>query len=196
MLANDPNANRARRRGTHARSTRRKSLGMTLYELLVTLAVGAILVGFAVPSFRSYVQSTRVTSATNDFVAALNVGRAQGIAHQEDVVLCASTNPNATTPTCSGTFSDGWIVFNDCNGDGAPTTGANVCLGGTTPERIIHAGEGSGTFTAGVSLIRYQLNGMPSTGAQDFDLCMGGYATGRRISINTVGRVSTGNFSC
>ncbi|MDH3637751.1 MAG: GspH/FimT family pseudopilin [Gammaproteobacteria bacterium] len=162
----------------------------------MTLAIATILVAFAIPSFRSYVQNTRVTSATNDLVAALNIARAEGIIRQEDVVLCSSTNSNAPTPACGGSFSNGWIVFNDCDGDGAPTTAANVCLGGTIPERIIHAGQGNGSVTSAVTLIRYQLNGMPSTGAQDFDLCVGGAAKGRRIGINNVGRVSTGDFTC
>lgn len=173
-----------------------RSAGLTLYELLVTLAVAIILVGFAIPSFRAYVQNTRVTTATNDFVVALNIARAEGISRQEDVVLCSSTNPNTDNPTCGGTFSNGWIVFNDCNGDGAPTTGANVCLGGTVPERVLHAGRGNGTITAGVTLVRYQINGMPSTGPQDFDLCLSGTAKGRRIGFNTVGRVATSDLTC
>ena len=189
-----PHGHRGR---THsAPAARRRSLGLTLYELLVTLAVGIILVGLAIPSFRSYVQSTRVTSATNDFVVALNIARAEGISRQEDVVLCSSTNPNTDNPTCGGNFSTGWIVFNDCNGDGAPTTGANVCLGGTLPERVLHAARGGSTITSGVTLVRYQLNGMPSTGAQDFDLCLSGTAKGRRIGINNVGRVATNDHAC
>ncbi len=166
--------------------------GLTVYEMLVALAIAAVLIGFAIPSFRTYVQNTRVTSVTNDFVAALNVARTEGITRQEDVVLCASTN----LASCGGTFGNGWIVFNDCNGDGVPTTGANVCLGGTTPERIIHVGRGDAAITSGVTLVRFQLNGMPSTGAQDFDLCMAGYAKGRRIGINNVGRVSTADHNC
>jgi general secretion pathway protein G len=52
-------------RGTVA-SRRRNSLGITLLELLVTLAVFGILVTLAVPGYRSYVERSRVARAIGD----------------------------------------------------------------------------------------------------------------------------------
>jgi general secretion pathway protein G len=43
-------------------------LGFTLIELLVALAIGAILVAVAVPSYLSYVQSLKVNVATQDIL--------------------------------------------------------------------------------------------------------------------------------
>ena len=53
--------------------------GFTLLELMVTVAVAAILTTVAVPGFRDLVQNNRVTSQTNELVAALTMARTEAI---------------------------------------------------------------------------------------------------------------------
>jgi len=57
------------------------SRGFTLVELLVTLAVLAVVLGFGVPSFQNMVESNRVTSVTNSLVGLLNYARAEAMRH-------------------------------------------------------------------------------------------------------------------
>lgn len=68
------------------------SRGFTLLELLVTLAVLAIVLGLAVPSFQGIIQRNRLTAATNELVAAIQLARAEAIRRNRQVVLCPTTN--------------------------------------------------------------------------------------------------------
>jgi len=65
----------------------RYSRGFTLVELLVTLAVLAIVLGFAVPSFQNMVESNRVTSTTNNLVGLLNYARAEAMRYGRTVAV-------------------------------------------------------------------------------------------------------------
>ena len=55
---------------------RAQSRGFTLVELLVTLAVAAILLALATPSFADLLRANRLAAANNALVTALNVARA------------------------------------------------------------------------------------------------------------------------
>ena len=87
--------------------------GFTLIELVVTMAVVAILAALAAPSFTSLINSNRLTGAANDVVAALQVARMDAIRRGESVVLCPSTNGT----TCGGANWSRMIVFSDRNGN-------------------------------------------------------------------------------
>lgn len=66
-----------------------KGAGFTLVELMVTLAVAAILLTVGVPSFRQLIISNRLTAAANDMVVAINVARSEAIKHNAAVNLNA-----------------------------------------------------------------------------------------------------------
>jgi len=51
--------------------------GFTLVELLVTLAVAAILVGFALPAMNNFLDQRTATARINDFVLAVNYARSE-----------------------------------------------------------------------------------------------------------------------
>ena len=53
--------------------------GFTLIELMVTLAIAAILLGYALPSFNGFVDQRNMTSRINDFVLAVNYARSEAI---------------------------------------------------------------------------------------------------------------------
>lgn len=75
--------------------------GFTLLELLVTLAVLAVIAAMAAPSFSNLINSSRLTGAANDLVAALQVARMEAIRRGVSVQLCPSTDGTS----CAG---DDW----------------------------------------------------------------------------------------
>lgn len=88
----------------------RPSGGFTLLELMVTVTVMAVLLAIAVPTFRNTIQRNRVSSASNDMLAALSYARTTAITRSQLVSMCPS--PDGTTCTSAGlAFEPGWIVY-------------------------------------------------------------------------------------
>ncbi|QNK70156.1 GspH/FimT family pseudopilin [Variovorax sp. PAMC26660] len=90
--------------------------GVTLVELLVVVSIIGVLLAWAVPSFNLMIQRNRMASESNGFVGDLQFARAEAIKRGQPVTLCPA---NATSTACanSATWSTGWIVFNDPNGN-------------------------------------------------------------------------------
>jgi type IV fimbrial biogenesis protein FimT len=103
-----------------------KQSGTTLLELMVVLAVSAILLTIGIPSFISIAASSRLTSATNSMVASLHLARSEAIKRNSRTVLC----PSATGTACaaSGGWHQGWLVFHDINNNAALDAGEAVIL--------------------------------------------------------------------
>ena len=89
--------------------------GFTLVELMITIAVLAIVLAVAVPSFQGIINRNRLVSASNEVVAALQLARMEAIRRNGRVELCPSTNGTS----CSGSdwtrmivrvVSDGTVV--------------------------------------------------------------------------------------
>jgi type IV fimbrial biogenesis protein FimT len=87
--------------------------GYTLLELVVTITIAGILMGVAVPSFTSIIDSNRLTTYANDLVTALNYARSEAIKRNLRVSLCKSTN--GVSCTTINNWSQGWIIFTDQN---------------------------------------------------------------------------------
>lgn len=101
--------------------------GFTLIELVITLALAAIILTFAVPNMRSFIQSNRFATQANDFIADLNYARSEAIRRRTPVSVCKSANPTSATPVCDGNATNGWqegrVIFVDANGNGAIDAG-------------------------------------------------------------------------
>ncbi|MCZ6618319.1 MAG: GspH/FimT family pseudopilin [Gammaproteobacteria bacterium] len=54
-----------------------KRHGFTVVELMVTLAIAAVLVGYALPAFKGFVAQRTMTARLNDFVLAINFARSE-----------------------------------------------------------------------------------------------------------------------
>ena len=95
--------------------------GFTLLELMVTLAIAAILFSVGVPGFRSVIMDSRLVRDSNQFVASINLARSSAVRFQRSATVCTSANFNAVLPSCSGSsdWSQGWVVWVDKDRDGA-----------------------------------------------------------------------------
>ena len=90
--------------------------GFTLPELMITVGIVAIIMSTAVPALNSSLKNSRLASHLNSVVADLHFARSEAVKRDVRVILCRSSNPNATNPTCSGSdqiWTSGYIIFAD-----------------------------------------------------------------------------------
>ncbi len=95
----------------------RHARGFSLVELMVTIAVLAILLAIGIPSFAPLIASNRLTSATNELIASLQTARTEAIRRNARITVCPAA-PSATA--CSGNWRDGWMAFLDQTPGNAP----------------------------------------------------------------------------
>ena len=95
--------------------SKRRQQGLTALELLVTMAIVAILLAAGVPAFKNYGWNLRLKTAMDVLQTDLNLARGRAISHNIQTVICPAIN----SKDCSGLsdWQDGWIVFTDLNGD-------------------------------------------------------------------------------
>lgn len=109
-----------------------RTTGFTLIELIVTMALAAIILTIGVPSFRDALQNNRRTTQINEIISTFNIARSEAIKRGVQVTLCKSTNGTScnTTACDAGTGSNcweqGWVIFSDTNGDGTINTGETI----------------------------------------------------------------------
>jgi len=85
--------------------------GFTLPELLIVLCIIGILLAAGVPSFRAYLQTQQLITASSQFLFALNLARSEAIQRGARVDL---------TPRDGLRWEKGWMVFLNKNGDNQP----------------------------------------------------------------------------
>lgn len=176
--------------------------GFTLIELLVTVALVAVLMSLAAPSFARLLASNRITTQTNEFTAALHLARLEAVRRGHGVAVRADSG--------GINFEAGWKLFTDSNEDGAsPTTiiatdgtiirESAAVAGSTTVKRVTRSGT-FGAFTYadatsladGMYLVFNSRGGNNATAAAFFKVCDAGDSSirGRIVQVSTVGRIS------
>jgi type IV fimbrial biogenesis protein FimT len=163
----------------------RPSRGFTLIELMVTVAILAIALGIAMPSFQDFVRRNHLAAANNNLASALSLARSEAIKRAARVTVA------------SADWSGGWQVFVDTGTPGDSSDADDIVLrnyqlNASGAAGITLDGSDSGYISylpSGVS----DVNGSGS-GSGSFELCIDGNA--RVVSINNTGRVSTASGSC
>jgi type IV fimbrial biogenesis protein FimT len=95
---------------------RRPQLGITITELVVGLALVAVILSLSVPALAGLVQASELSAATGELLADLQLARAEALKRNRRVALCKSAD--AVRCTEQGGWEQGWIVFDDENRDG------------------------------------------------------------------------------
>lgn len=161
--------------------------GFTLVELVVTIALLAILTTLAIPSFSEVLRQWRRDSATRALLISLQIARSEAIKSSRRMVVCPSTN--GTSCAASTEWRNGWIVFVD---DGA--TDQTYDAG----ERVINVTSGqSGVATlassGGVQVMQFLPNGLMASGTTTFTVTPSGASASTKvdkIAVSRVGRVT------
>ena len=179
---------------------RNKNLGFTLVELLVTIAIVALLASLAVPSFRAMLVKRSADSAADILVSDLRFARSEAVKRSNIVTVCASSNGTSCFGT-GGLWREGWIIFVDFDEDGnleAADGDQIVRVQGALPSiASIAAADGTSQFN-----FRYQPTGWAKAATQTFIITPSGEipaGSTRLICVSTNGRAglrSRGTVSC
>lgn len=106
-------------------SSRSREEGLTLIELLVTLAIAAVLGSLAAPSIREFIVKSKMTNVVNEFSGAVLKARNEAVTRNICASMCTSSTAADDTPSCSSSETDwqkGWIVFLNPSCDATNTT--------------------------------------------------------------------------
>ena len=167
--------------------------GLSLIELMITLAVILVLALAGGPPLADLLRNNRLTAQANALNAALTRARGEAVARRGSVSLCSSidgdlcrTDSN-TCPNNASQWEGGWIVFvDDTNGD-CKRDAAELLLAvqGALPAGMTLRTTG---FT-NAGYVRFDARGLPDS-AGTFILCDArGAAHARTVAVNAVGKV-------
>ncbi len=163
----------------------RRRWGFSLTELLVVLSIAAIIATLALPEFASLIRRRQLEAAVSDLFNAVQLTRSEAIARGGRVQL-APASADGTT------WSDGWVVFDDRDGDRRP--GPNdeiIAVHGAVPKGIVI----TSTFTSQKAPFYVAYNGAgrscsatSALAARWGTLSLTQASHVRRIRINMLGR--------
>lgn len=162
--------------------------GFTIVELMVAMAIAAILMGMALPAFNTFIEQRTMASRGNDFISAVNLARSEAINRGATVsIQSVNAGDNANE------WGNGYCVVvgtpGDCPNDPAVTLRIFDAADGATMD-------GTGGLN-GLGTLTYNGRGMLNLAAQGtIELCVAGVNPGREIAVNRIGRASILEFAC
>ncbi len=175
-----------------------RNAGFTLIELIVTVALAAIVLTIGVPTFRTAILNNTRTAQANEFVGVLSLARSEAAKRGLRVVVCRSEDGMNCKTDTSGAWENGWIVFVDQNqdGDSNPYTpssqpnSADVLKVQGSIDRNFSLRSGS-TFTQWIAYLPNGVSaGNTGLGTGTFRLCDSrGVDQARFVVISGTGRV-------
>lgn len=179
-----------------------RARGFTIIELMVTVAIAAILLVIAVPSFRNMLATNQLATAANELVGGLSEARMEAIQRNAGAQFCSDSSSNNTTDALGAR----------CSASGG---GAVVASSGTTstPVRAAPAGLAAPVQLSGnIVAIRFNGQGLgfqaggagtpfdSTTSGSVATICSTSMSSNNRIAINmaagSVVSTTTSTGSC
>jgi type IV fimbrial biogenesis protein FimT len=174
-----------------------ESHGFTLIELVVTIAVLAILLGIGIPSLSNFIQSNRVSGHANGMVSALHFARSEAVNRSEAVRFCPVNEANDDCRE-DGDWAAGWVALVQSGADAGQVLRVWQSVPGSLS--LEHSSTGAlddgfidllplGNVASGAGNFTYRWTYRPSG-------CDTGRPFQRRVEINRSGRAQVLQESC
>jgi type IV fimbrial biogenesis protein FimT len=165
---------------------KRKQHGFTLVELLVTLAVLAILISAAAPAFHNVTLNNKLRSHSNNIVASVLLARSEAIKRNGVVRMCISADGATCAAGGNASWEQGWVVYHDTGNTGTLDTGDDPIIRHENPashgfkilssvKSLSFQPSGTGASQATLKVCR----ATPNVGSQE-----------RQVTISATGRTS------
>ncbi|MGR9089573.1 MAG: GspH/FimT family pseudopilin [Gammaproteobacteria bacterium] len=181
-----------------------QNAGFTIIELMLTIAIGAVLLAVAVPSYTNMVMNNCLTTKTNAIVGAMQLARSTAITVRDNVSVGAITcrmdenNDGSADGSCdsSDDYGDGIVVYRDIDDDGF----ADSAVEDTNDNGVLDVGEDlNGNGILDNELIKVVRFGCAATIDETTDSGAGGSdatANSTQITYNMKGSISVlGTFN-
>ena len=171
--------------GDISRAARKRAGGFTIIELVVSMAIAAVLIGVGLPAFNGFIVQQRLTADANSFAGAIAYARSESTRRGSTVSLQAMGNDG------DNEWGNGFCIVVGTPGDCDaplriydPATLATVNGQGNLDGISTLSFNGRGLFTLGI-------NGQ-------LDLCSNDTLEdpGRQLDISVIGRLNIGSLDC
>lgn len=162
--------------------SRHTARGFTLTELMITLAIAAIMAMIGAPAMGSLLARTRNASIESAIAGGLRNARNAAVMRNARVLVCPS--PDGRQCRTDGDWQDGWIIAQDADHDGQPDAGKPVL----DVQAAMPAGTRMTTST-GRSRITFQPSGSAGGSNVTFTICHARERGGRAVIVANSGRV-------
>jgi len=170
----------------------KKHSGFTILELVITVAIVAVLVAFAAPAVFDMVKNNRLRGQAFELVNAINLARGEAAKYKLPTVLCRVANPTASLPQCNtgtaNTWTTGYILFVDADDDAQLDSSETLLRAIEPPSGNQFAIKTNSTCDRNLQI---NTDGTTNEGGSvaQFTLCDDrGGKRGRRIDVLPVGR--------
>jgi len=166
---------------------RRWRAGFTLVELMVTIALIAILMMVAAPSFVAYQRNAELTSVGNSFLATLAAARAEAMKRGQSAYV---------VPVSGENWATGWTAYLDVNANQVLDAGdITITQEPDLPSSVVMevgSGVADGFLDGTERYVRFSGSGYPTKKTTAFGGGVLQFSNGtdaRRVVLNTVGRM-------
>jgi type IV fimbrial biogenesis protein FimT len=96
--------------------------GFSVIELLIVMAIAAILMALGMPSFVDFTRDIRAGSMMGTLTADIQSARSESVKRNARILFCARATPTSTSCTAApaaAAWMNGWLVCYDRDSDGA-----------------------------------------------------------------------------
>jgi type IV fimbrial biogenesis protein FimT len=172
--------------------------GFTLVELVVTIALLAVLTTLAAPTFAELLRQWQRDSATRELTTSLQLARSESIKSSRQMVVCPSTD--GSNCAASNEWNTGWIVFVDDGADTFANANNQTLDADERTLKVASAQSGIASLTSpnDVQWVQFLPNGIMRTGSGSgvditFTVTPSGATAATqvdKINVSLVGRVT------